>query len=344
MAQAYIQGLEIARAQMMATAGQYEAVMGAPGPELSGKAITERKKPGDRATFHYANALARAITFTGKIVIDMAPKIYDTQRMAQIIAEDGSQSEVMIDPMAQQAYMEKKNAQGQIIQRIFNPAVGMYDVQASVGPGWGTRREEAFHALTGMMQMNPALTQVIGDLVFRSGDFPMADEAAERLKRMVPLQALGDAPPPEVQQLQSQVQNLTQSLASAIQALANKEQELATKADQTTINTYKAETDRFEVLLSKLELLDPNALAEATAALLLAMQNTPLPPPALEQEVQGVVQQPGPQDVVNQGLPRNGANIKPGLGVPDAIQGAQDPRSGPIIPDPSAPGTFAEIN
>ena len=39
---------------------------------------------------------------------------------------------------------------------IFNPSVGEYDVEADVGPAYGTQREEAANAFATIMQQNPA--------------------------------------------------------------------------------------------------------------------------------------------------------------------------------------------
>lgn len=358
MAPAYIQGMEIARQQMMTVSGQYEAQMGTQGPENTGKAIRERRKPGDRATFHYGNALARAISFTGRIMIDMAPQIYDTPRTLLIMGEDGEQSEVRVDPTMQQASQEAPETKEMeaAVQRVFNPKVGQYEVQAAAGPSWGTRREEAFDSLTQMMVLNPALASVIGDLVFQSADFPLSEEAAKRLKRMVPLQALGNEPPPEVKQLMQTAENLQASLASAIQALADKENELKNLANKTQVDSYRAETDRLDVIMDKLEILNPKALTEIIAGVLMSMQNTPLPPPPAPPtpnvELPTAPGMPGSPGAPS-GAPGASGNapgpmpeaIQEGLDVPETIQGIRQARSGRYyLPDPQRPGKYVEIS
>ena len=42
-----------------------------------------------------------------------------------------------------------------------------------------------------LMAANKELVLVAGDLLMKAADFPMADELAQRLRRMVPPQALG---------------------------------------------------------------------------------------------------------------------------------------------------------
>jgi hypothetical protein len=61
--------------------GQYQSDMGAPSNERSGAAINARQRQGDNATFHFLDHQAIAIRFTGKILIDLIPKIYDTERV-----------------------------------------------------------------------------------------------------------------------------------------------------------------------------------------------------------------------------------------------------------------------
>jgi hypothetical protein len=76
--------------QMMEVSGQYEASVGAQGNERSGVAIQQRQRQGDNATYHFIDHLAMAIRFTGKIIIDLAPHIYDRKRLIHIMAEDGT--------------------------------------------------------------------------------------------------------------------------------------------------------------------------------------------------------------------------------------------------------------
>lgn len=248
MAQAYISGMEIARQEMMEVSGQYQAMMGAPSNEISGKAITERQRQGDNATYHFIDNLALAVRFTGKILIDLIPKIYDTPRILRILALDGTTEEVELDPQAKQAYQEEVSETGAVVRRIFNPNVGKYDVQADIGPDYGTKRQEAFNAIMQVATQAPEIMQIAGDILFKAADFPMADELAERLQRMVPSQALG-GPTPELQQAQGQIQQLQGVLQQMTEALADAKK-------KNGVDEYKAETDRLKLASD----IDPLAL------------------------------------------------------------------------------------
>lgn len=246
MAPAYMQGMQIASDEVMAVSGQYQAQMGQPGNERSGKAIGERQRQGDNSTYHYIDNLAVAIRQVGNIILDLIPIIYDTERVLMVMAEDGTDFEIMINPKAQKAFEMKRDNNGKIAQRILNPKVGEYDVEADVGPAYATRREEAFNAFTLILTQAPEMAAVIGDLLLQAGDFPMADEAAARLKRMVPPQALGEGPSQAETQLTGQVQQLTKLLNTTMEQLAVANLKLKGKDELRDINAFNAVTQRLK--------------------------------------------------------------------------------------------------
>lgn len=248
MAPAYVAGLQMAAEQMMMVSGQYQSSMGATSNERSGKAINERQRQGDLATYHYTDHLAIAIRFTGKILIDLIPHIYDTARILRIQAEDGTDIELQIDPKAQQSYQIQLAHDQTVAKHILNPSVGKYDVQADVGPGYGTKRQQAFDAISTVISQAPQLMSLVGDLLFQSADFPNADQVARRLKRMVPPQALGQGPSQQEQQLMQMVKVLQGQIAELTQAKLIDEIKLKGKDEMRDIDTYKAETDRMKVI------------------------------------------------------------------------------------------------
>lgn len=251
MPEAFVKGLEISQQEMMMVSGQYQATMGEESDEKSGKAINERQRQGDTATYHYVNNLAVAIRQVGRILVDLIPKIYDTERVVKTRAQDGSIRSVTINPNAQQAYQEqqaqnaKNDAEAQI---IFNPSFGKYSVEADVGPAYATRRQEAFNAFSQIIAQNPALTNVVGDLLFQNADFPGADEIAERLRRMAPPAALGNGPPPEVQQMQAHMTAQSQIIAELSNKLKFAEMKVKAKEEQKDIDVFDAETRRITAI------------------------------------------------------------------------------------------------
>src|SRR5215469_432134 len=244
MAPAYIQGMQTAGMEMMMVSGQYQAAMGEQGNERTGKAIIERQRQGENSTYHFINNAAIAIRFLGKIILSMAPRIYSAETMMLIQNDEGTDLEISLSPGAQQAYQQILNEDNKVVQRIFNPQVGEYEVQADIGPSYGTRREQAFEAGMQIVTQAPALTSVIGDLVVKNADFPLADQMAMRLRRMVPPQALGDGPTITEQQLQMQLQQAQDALQKLVKELAETQIKFKAATDRSDVDRYKAETER----------------------------------------------------------------------------------------------------
>jgi hypothetical protein len=269
--QLFLQGMEVASREMNMSSGQYDAQFGNNPSAQSGKALNALQRKGDTATFHFIDNVARAIKYTGKILVDLIPKVYDTARVVRILGEDGADSMVQIDPEMETSYEKRKTPNG--IEEIYNPSVGRYDVAVAVGPSYTTRRQEAFDALNELASRNPKLMDVAGDLIMKAADFPMAEELAERLAKTLPpeLQDKEHGDSPEVmqvkkqademlKQLQTQLQAAEQAMLDAseeakqMQAAANdKEGELALKAREIEIKDYEAQTKRLQVELTAMQ-------------------------------------------------------------------------------------------
>src|SRR6185312_2730481 len=168
---AYVEQMKIAQNEMMMATGQYQAQLGENENAKSGVAINARQRQGDRATYHFIDNQAIAIRFTGKIVIDLIPKIYDTARIKKIIARDGTRMDVKIDPNFKGATQDitpeppKMDAGQKIKEVMFNPDFGMYDIQSDTGPSFATRRLEAFNALTQIASSNEKFMDIAGDIL-----------------------------------------------------------------------------------------------------------------------------------------------------------------------------------
>lgn len=296
---AYLQGMQTAANELMLVSGQYQAEMGAPSNERSGVAIQQRQRQGDNATYHYIDHLAQAIRFTGRILIDLIPKVYDTERVVKIMAESGDQSDVQVSPEADKPVQktvngrpvsdeELKRAQADPDMRdkvatIFNPNVGRYAVEADVGPAFATRRQEAFNAMSQILQQNQELAKIAGDILFKNADFPGADELVERIKRTIPPAILGQATPPAEEQLQQQVQQLHEALGQAMQRIQDQHAKLQEKDarhdDAHAVESYRAETDRMKVIGGA----DPALIQFAARQLLLEVMRSGLPGDADDQ-------------------------------------------------------------
>lgn len=66
--------------------------------EASGRAILARQKQADIGSFHFIDNLSRGIRHGGRVILDLIPKVYSTQRVIRIVGQDGTQQAVKIGP------------------------------------------------------------------------------------------------------------------------------------------------------------------------------------------------------------------------------------------------------
>jgi hypothetical protein len=232
------------------TTGQYNASLGMGSNERSGKAILARQREGDVGTYHYGDNLARGVRHIARQLIDLIPKIYDTQRVARIIGEDGETKMVKINPDQPQPVNKIVDQQGIVIEKIYNPGVGKYDVVATTGPGYATKRQEALEAMAQLLQGNPQLWQVAGDLFVKNMDWPGAQEMSKRFAKTIDPKLMGDSEDnPGLAAAQQQMQAMGQEMEQMHTMLQNVSKsmdmrELEVKEFDSQVKAFDAETKR----------------------------------------------------------------------------------------------------
>ena len=226
------------------TTGQYDASLGIGGNERSAKAIIAREKQGDVGTYHYVDNLARAVRHITRQIVDLIPKIYDTQRIARIIGVDGDVNMVKFNPTQQEPVKEIRGPDGSLIEKIYNPGVGTYDVMVTTGPGYMTKRQEALDAMSQILQANPQLWTVAGDLFIKNMDWPGAQEMAARFKKILDPKVLSEGDQsPEMMAAQQQIEAMTQELNRVTDILQNIQD--STEQQKVEIDRYKSEIDAY---------------------------------------------------------------------------------------------------
>jgi hypothetical protein len=237
------------------TTGQYDSSLGATSNERSGRAILAREKQGDTGTYHYVDNLARAIRYTTRQIVDLIPKIYDTQRIARIIGIDGETDSAMIDPNQPQPVRKIVDQAGVVIKKIYNPGVGQYDVCVTTGPSYMTKRQESLDAMSQLLQGNPQLWAVAGDLFIKNMDWPGAQEMSKRFAKTIDPKLLADDDDPALQAAQQQMQAMGQEMEQMHQMLQNvsksmEAQDLQVKQFDSQVKAYDAETKRISATMA----------------------------------------------------------------------------------------------
>ena len=184
-----------------------------PQGNMSGKAIAGQQQQVDMVNFHYYDNLTRSIAYCGRIILDLIPKIYDTERVMRIIGADEKPEIITLN---QRVTTEEG------VEKILNDvSVGRYDIVMDTGPGFATKRGEAVEAMMTLLAADPNLMQTAGDLIFRNMDFPGADIIADRMAASNPLAQIDEKSdiPPQVQMQLAQSKQMIQQMQQQIQAM-----------------------------------------------------------------------------------------------------------------------------
>jgi len=225
-------------ADLMAVVGIFDPSQ-LPQGNMSGKALQGQQSQVDMTNFHYYDNLTRSIRHTGRIILDLIPKIYDRERVMRIIGDDGKPEIVTLNQPG-----TDENGVAKVLNDV---TVGEYDVVMDTGPGYNSKRQEASESMATILAADPNLMSQIGDLWFRNMDFPGADVIADRLATLNPLAKIDDKSPipPQVQMQLAQAQKQIQDLQQALQAEQMDKKYRATVQQQV----QEAETEREKMRL-----------------------------------------------------------------------------------------------
>lgn len=212
--------------------GMFNADVGNFGSEQTGRAVTAKQKPGDIGTYAFISNLERSVAHTGRIINEMIPVIYDTERDVRLRHFDQSESFVPVNTTAGYALKSvKENPDryvGMSVKKIeqairkygkdakFNEmTVGKYDVICTTGPSYSTARQESMDNMLMLAQAMPQQMAIGLDLLVKNMDFKEAEELAKRIRKTIPANLIelkeGEEPPqppPPNPQMQMQMAKL----------------------------------------------------------------------------------------------------------------------------------------
>lgn len=258
-----------ADADLQGTIGLYAPSLGAPSPEQSGKAILARQKQGETSTLNFSDNMARMLRRRARVLLDLIPRIYDTPRVARIIAPDGKAKHVATFSSANEAAPDHADLLKQY-KKIYDIGLGRYDVSVTIGPSYQTRRQEAVASMMALIEAAPQAVPLIADLVVRDMDWPQHEQVADRLKMgLLPPQIQeaeqSDDPRELATQLQAKLAQATQQLQLLGQTAGQLAEEKRTKQveQNARVEIAKYQIDS-EEKLKKLQLENQLTIAEIT--------------------------------------------------------------------------------
>jgi hypothetical protein len=151
---------------------KHEASMGVTSNEVSGKAITARQKVSELGDRIYLENMNMAQAECAKVINELIPEVYDTNRVIKISGDDD------------QILLQEIN--GDFGDETPDITKGKYDITYTVGPSYATKREEATETMLTLMNHMPQTGNYIVDIIARNMDIPGAEEIAERMMSLLP--------------------------------------------------------------------------------------------------------------------------------------------------------------
>jgi hypothetical protein len=176
-----------------------------------------------------------------------------------------------------------------VIDKIYNPNVGKYDVVVATGPGYATKRQEALEAMAQLLQGNPNLWAVAGDLFVKNMDWPGAQEMAKRFAKTIDPKLMEDGDkPPALQAAEQQMQAMGQELDQLHEMLKNvgksiEAQDMQRKDFEAEVKMYEAETKRIAAVQAGMTEQQIQDIAMGVVAAAMESQNMVNEMPGREQ-------------------------------------------------------------
>lgn len=279
---------------LKATTGIYDGQLGARSNETSGKAILARQSQGQTANFHFQDNLGHAIRYTGRILVDLIPKIYSGARILRILGEDGKPEMVPVN-----GHPPPPDFKGDA-SKVISLDAGRYDVTVAMGPSYQSRRQEVVAMLMELIRADPTISAVTRDLLVKSMDIPGGNEIAKRLEKTLdPSIRPPDEGQPPAQMLAMQLQQQGQLVEQLTQELnALREEHEANAQDNAA---------KKEIELTKLHAQVLMKLAEIDSAQSIALLKAEALSIGQQRRASEAQQQPQPQQPMP-GVPIEGGN------------------------------------
>ncbi len=294
-----LQQASVAAQDIMDVVGIQAPALGVQGPQESGIAVNARRSESDNSTFHFVDNLSRAIRHTGRILIDLIPKIYTGERMVRVVGEDGEPENKQLGVPTPAERQNPQTGQMETILRLHDLSRGRYDLTVAAGPSYSTKRQEAVQYMTEWARNAPQIAPMMFDLIAKNQDWPGADELEKRLKAAVPPQVRGEGPTQREQQMMAQMKQMGQAMQMAQQKIQQLEAEKRNKIADHMIDAEKVATDRYEAVTGRMkaqaDLVQPQIdRAMAAQQMQQVGQYRPMPLPPGPRPMRPPPQRPAP--------------------------------------------------
>lgn len=233
MNQAVLTEAEMSVRDIRDVTNRHEASMGQASNEVSGKAISARQRVSELGDVIYVENQNMALAECGKVINELIPTIFDTNRVIKITGEDD------------QALLQVIN--GDFGDKTPDITKGKYDLTYSTGPSYATKRQESVDLMMTLMNTMPQMGNVLADIIVRNMDIPGAEEIEERLASLLPPGMI------DIERLPPHRQKKVMAKMEAQQEQADQQEQLQMVQFMASLDKMAAEIEELRARASKQE-------------------------------------------------------------------------------------------
>ena len=229
-------------------------------PEMqSGKAVIAQQKMGDRGTFVFSDNLNKGIKFTGDILVDLMPRIFDTEQTVKLLNFDGTTEEVKINAAELDEFnltiVDDETGEKVIVNDL---SQGKYQTNVESGPAYSTQRQESADQLIQLATGSDVFAALASDLIAKNINILESEELVERVRAQMIKQGLVQPTEEEIERLglnQEQppseeqvalIENIRMQTAKMMADIENTNADTDNKDAKTLETKLKAQQDAIE--------------------------------------------------------------------------------------------------
>lgn len=210
----------------------------------SGVALKRQDEKGDRGSFIFQDNHAKSIQYTGDILLDLMPRIYDTERVVRILHLDGKSETVTINQRSiddfNKPIMDEESGEQVMVNDL---SKGKYSASVETGPAFSTQKDESAAQLIELSAASPRVEAVSADLIAKNLNILESDELSERLRKGMIRDGIVEPTPEEIEKFGLDQQAPPDPQQQAITDNINME----TASTQAGIEKTDAETNQTNV-------------------------------------------------------------------------------------------------
>jgi len=251
-----------AEMDIYATTNMYPPSLGLNVGLESGVALKHQDAKGDRGSYVFVDNHMKSIKYGAEILEDMMGRVYDTERVVNILNIDGSVESVTINKKEINGFGESIIDEETGKEVIINNIRSSYGTVVDVSKAYSTRKEESLDQLISLINADETFKAISTDLVAKNADVLESEELYKRARKIMVKQGIAEPTDEEIKEFgldqQQQPDPQTQAMTDNIEMDTTEKQSRIElndrKVDEIIIKNQKAAIDSYKSLMESLKI------------------------------------------------------------------------------------------